>query len=127
VGQGMEVASAATMSPEHADSIRGNDSLPSLEWSRVKDLRAVVPQHVVYRALASETVLLNVRTGTYLGMDEVGSRCFEAMRESPDLQTALETLLEEYDAPSDRIRHDLVGYCAELLSQGLIELEDPGD
>ena len=114
------------MSPDRADSIRGNGEDPSLDWMRVRNLRAVVPQHVVFRALVSETVLLNVRTGTYLGMDEVGSRCFDAMRESRDLQSALEVLMDEYEAPEERIRQDLVGYCEELLSQGLIELEESG-
>ena len=105
---------------------REEPSALPLEWRRIRDLQAIVPQHVVFRALASETVLLNIQTGTYLGMDEVGSRCFEVMRDSYDLKSALATLLEEYDAPPERIRDDLVGYCAELLENGLIELQKPG-
>lgn len=107
------------------DSIRGNGDVRSLEWVRVKDLRAVVPEHVVFRTLVSETVLLNIQTGTYHGMDEIGSRCFEVLRESDDLQSALEALAKEYDAPEERIRQDLIGYCLELLSGGLIELREP--
>ena len=105
---------------------REEPSAPSLEWRRIRNLQAIVPQHVVYRALASETVLLNIQTGTYLGMDEVGSRCFEVMRDSDDLKSALATLLGEYDAPPERIRDDLLGYCSELLENGLIELQEPG-
>ena len=113
------------MSAGRADSVQGKSGMRSLDWKRVRHLRAVVPQHVVYRALPSETVLLNIHTGTYLGMDEVGSRCFEVLRESDDLASALRTLVAEYEAPEERIREDLVGYCKQLLSNGLIELEEP--
>jgi hypothetical protein len=57
-------------------------------------------------------------------MDEVGSRCFEVLRDSDDLAAALQTLVAEYDAPEERIREDLLGYCVQLLSNGLIELEE---
>ena len=108
-----------------ADSIRGNGDLPSLKWLHIKDMRAVVPQHVVFRALAAETVLLNIQSGKYHGMDEIGSRFFEVMRDSLNLQSALAALAKEYNASEERIRRDLIGYCSELLSDGLIELREP--
>jgi hypothetical protein len=88
----------------------------------IKHLRAVVPEHVIFRPFASEMVLLNIHTGRYHGMDEVGARCFHALRENDCLQTALESLLEEYEGDEDRIREDLIGYCSELVESGLIEL-----
>ena len=96
-----------------------------LEWDRVKSCRAVVPRHVVFRVLVSETVLLNIDTGLYHGMDETGSRFFEVLRDSTDLEAAVDVLLKEFVAPRERIRADLLGYCSDLLERGLIELEGP--
>jgi hypothetical protein len=95
-----------------------------LDWTDIKQLRAVVPDHVIFRPFASEMVLLNIQTGRYHGMDEVGARCFHALRENECLQTALESLLEEYEGDEERIREDLVGYCSELVASGLIELRE---
>ena len=97
-----------------------------LEWEQIKTCRAVVPRHVVFRILVSETVLLNIDTGLYHGMDAIGSRFFEVMRESADLRAAVRALVQEFEAPEERIRSDLIGYCLELLDRGLIELETPG-
>jgi hypothetical protein len=113
------------MAIKSPDSIRGNGNFQSLEWVRIKNLRVVVPKHVVFRALPSETVLLNIQTGRYHGMDKTGSRFFEVLREGDDLQSALAALAKEYDAPEERIRRDLIDYCSELLSGGLIELRGP--
>lgn len=97
-----------------------------LEWEQIKSCRAVVPRHVVFRVLVEETVLLNIETGLYHGMDSIGSRFFEVMRESGDLQSAVAVLTREFDASEDRIRADLMGYCSELMDRGLIELDGPG-
>jgi hypothetical protein len=109
------------MEDDRSHAFQGN-GVPSLEWARIRHLRAVVPEHVIFRPFSSEMVLLNIETGMYHGMDEVGSRCFEALRTSDSLQIALGALTREYEGPEERIRGDLVGYCSELLAHGLIEL-----
>lgn len=96
-----------------------------LEWDRVRACRAIVPRHVVFRVLVSETVLLNIDTGQYHGMDDTGSRFFEVLRDSADLESAVDVLLKEFAASRERIRADLLGYCSDLLERGLIELEGP--
>jgi hypothetical protein len=85
-----------------------------------------VPHRVVHRTLASETVLLNVQTGFYYGMDETGGRFFDVMRDAASLERAVDTLVEEFDAPVEQLRADLLRYCGELLDHGLIELVEPG-
>ncbi len=107
----------------HGDSVTVRD-LRSLDWPRVKGLKAVVPGHVVYKSLASETVLLNIETGAYHGMDEVGSRRFEALRNCADLESACDLLVRENGAPEERIRRDLIAHCSELVSSGFLELRE---
>ncbi len=97
-----------------------------LEWEQIKSCRAVVPRHVVFRVLVEETVLLNIDTGLYHGMDAIGSRFFEVMRDSPDLRSAVAVLVGEFEASEDRICADLIGYCSDLIERGLIELNAPG-
>lgn len=98
-----------------------------LEWEIVKGYRAIVPRRVVYRTLVTETVLLNIETGLYHGMDNVGSRFFGALQETESVQAAVALLVEEFDAPEERIREDMLGYCSDLLERGLLELEKPED
>jgi hypothetical protein len=111
------------MEDDRSHAFQGN-GVPPLDWAHIRHLRAVVPEHVIFRPFSSEMVLLNIETGMYHGMDEVGSRCFEALRTSDSLQVALGALTREYEGPEERIRGDLVGYCSELLAHGLIELRE---
>ena len=92
-------------------------------WNIRRRYRATVPPHVVFRVLAHETVLLNVNTGQYHGLDQVSGRFFETIKDSPDLQTACAALAKEYGQPAERIETDLATFCADLQDLGLIELQ----
>jgi hypothetical protein len=98
----------------------------TLNWNDVQGRRVTVPGHVVHRNFVSETVLLNIETGYYHGMDEVGGRFFEVLGESETVAAAADALAGEYEQPVDRIQADLLRFCAELHSLGLIQLPAPG-
>ena len=95
------------------------------EWSEIKDASISVPTHVVFRDLAHETVLLNITTGQYHGIDAIGARFFAAMRDSANLQEAAKTMAVEFSQPLDRIEADLAAFGAQMVSLGLIELHTP--
>lgn len=96
---------------------------PPLEWEAIRGCSVGVPGHVVQRALVSETVLLNVQTGVYYGLDEIGGRFLVVLCRNPNVEIAVSALAGEFDAPLERIRQDTLQYCSELVARGLIELE----
>jgi hypothetical protein len=79
-----------------------------------------IPEEVVSRKLGDETVLLNLTTGTYYGLDAVGTRLWELLGENPELGTAHRAMLEEYDVTSETLEADLVRICEEMLARGLL-------
>ena len=86
-----------------------------------------VPQHVVYRAFANETVVLNLLTGKYHGLNPTGGRMLEVLDGSAKVRDAGEILAAEYDRPAVEIEGDLYEFCVELLGYGLIEMNGRGD
>lgn len=97
--------------------------MTSDQWSAIARSRVTVPQHVVFRDLAQETVLLNIRSGQYHGIDHIGRRFFEAMREGPDLDAASRTLSEAFGQPVEVIQADLAAFCEQMTANGLVELQ----
>jgi Coenzyme PQQ synthesis protein D (PqqD) len=91
-------------------------------WAELRLRRVRVPAHVATRAFPRETVLLNVRTGQYHSVDEVGTRFLEVLRDAPDVQTACLDLAKEYGQPFDRIQTDLSAFALAMQQHGLIEL-----
>jgi hypothetical protein len=88
--------------------------------------RAVVPPNVLIRFLDQESVLLNLETERYFGLDAVGTRMWQAVTEAPMVDAALARLVEEYEAPPGTIRKDLEHLLQRLIENGLIVLQ-PAD
>jgi hypothetical protein len=95
----------------------------SRRWLELRDCRVRVPAHVVFRDMAQETVLLNIQTGRYHGIDAIGARFFEVMRSGDPLSNVVGVLAAEYKQPIDRIEEDLAKFCEQMSDFGLIELE----
>ena len=96
-------------------------------WEEMRGSRAVVPPSVVARAFADETVLLNLQTGMYHGLDGTGRHFYEVLQEAPTLERASVQLAEDYGQPLERIEADLERFCEELRDRGLLELAPADD
>jgi hypothetical protein len=78
---------------------------------------------VISQEVSGETVLLDLQSENYFGLDEVGTRIWQLIKETNDLQAIFETLLAEYDVSEERLRQDLDTLLGEISGLGLIRLE----
>jgi hypothetical protein len=90
-------------------------------------VRIRVPEQVVFRELESETVLLNLSTGFYYGLDEVGTRMWQALEKHGTLEEAAFELLDEFEVDGARLQQDLQSLAQELCDQGLLEVAGEQD
>jgi hypothetical protein len=81
-----------------------------------------VPQNVLVRKLEDESVLLNLDTERYFGLDDVGTRMFDAVCESDSVEDAHRTLMDEYDVDPETLRRDLEALVERLLKSGLLQI-----
>jgi hypothetical protein len=103
----------------------GSNAGANLTLEEILASRARLPRHVVYRPFVSETVLLNLETGLYHGVNPVGGRMLEALEAAVDVRTAAAALANEFGVPRAQIERDIAGFCAGLLERKLIELGTP--
>jgi hypothetical protein len=87
--------------------------------------KATLPEHVVFRSFAQETVVLNLDTGTYHGLDPVGGRLLEILPLVGDVREAVAKIAEEYSTPVAVVEADVVEFCLALQTRGLIRLDEP--
>jgi len=80
-----------------------------------------VPAYVVYRAFAAETVVLNLNTGVYHGLNPTAGRMFKLLDELGDLNAVAVRLSNEYRRPRAEMAEDLETLCRSLLDRELIE------
>ena len=75
----------------------------------------------MYRAFVNETVLLNLDTGQYHGINPTGGRMLEEIVRSATLREAAARLAELYERPVTEIEDDLSAFCTDLEERGLLE------
>jgi hypothetical protein len=73
------------------------------------------------RKVGEESVLLDLKTERYLGLDDVSARFWDLLTSGKPIQSAYDTLLEEFEVAPERLRNDLDGFLQELIQFGLIE------
>jgi hypothetical protein len=87
-----------------------------------RDARLKVPEQVVTRQVGDETVLLNLESGTYFGLDPVGSRFLELLQAEGALVAVMDRMLEEFEVNEAQLEADLLQLADEMLASGLLEV-----
>lgn len=85
------------------------------------DARLKIPDQVVTRQVGDETVILNLQSGTYFGLDPVGSRFLELLEAEGALAAVIARMLEEFDVTEMQLEADLLRLADEMLASGLLE------
>nr|UXE41700.1 hypothetical protein Hi04_10k_c5966_00033 [uncultured bacterium] len=60
-------------------------------------------------------------TGTYFGLDEVGSRFLELLEGNGQIQTAHAIMLQEFDVSPETLETDLLRLCEDMCAAGLLQ------
>ncbi len=79
---------------------------------------------VMFREIAGESVLLNLDSETYFGLDETGTAMWTVLVTAPSVGAAFDTLAEEYEVEPETLRADLAAFIERLAEAGLIAIED---
>lgn len=88
--------------------------------------RVRVAPEVMIQEVGGESVILDLKTERYLGLDEVGTRMWQVLLDAASIQAAFDALLAEYDVTSEQLEEDLRDFVARLLENGLIATEAGG-
>jgi len=86
----------------------------------------VVSDRVVAAELDGEAVLLDVSSGLYYGLDEVGSRIWMLLNEAPGLEAIVSRLRDEYEAAPDDLQRDVAAFIDALVARGLVRVAQAG-
>jgi hypothetical protein len=87
------------------------------------DQRVLLPRDVLISNVQDESVILNLDSERYFGLDEVGTRFMTLLTTSATIQAAFDVLIEEYDVDAAVLRQDLSEMLERLLEQGLVKVE----
>ena len=91
----------------------------------------VLPDSVVVAArdqvstrLEGEAVILNLADQVYYGLDGVGARVWELLREPRPVRALVDAVTAEYDVDRETAERDLLDLLEELAARKLVEVRD---
>lgn len=74
--------------------------------------------------LEGEVVVLDMESGQYYGLNEVGARILELVQEPQSVEAIVEALSKEYDVEKSRLEQDVVGFLQDMESHRIIEVHE---
>lgn len=86
------------------------------------DQKLAVTQDTLINVIEGESVLLNLKSESYFGLDQIGTRIWTLLTTSDSIQSAYEALLDEYDVDAERLREDMRDLIEKLIANGLVEV-----
>ena len=84
------------------------------------DTRLAVPPQVMSRLVGEETVLLDLASGMYFGLDGVGKRIWESVNAGHSLGEIAALIAAEYEVDAAQAQADVLAFAGELVSRGLL-------
>ena len=82
--------------------------------------RVRVPDDVLISNLQQESVILNLDSERYYGLDDVGTRFLTVLNSSESIEAAYELLRREYDVDAQSLRQDIFELVEDLVKQGIL-------
>lgn len=81
-----------------------------------------IPPDVLFRALENESVLLNLKTGIYFGLNQAGTRAWQLFVEHGIPARAADIMAAEYDVERGVLEQDLLTLIEQLAGAGLCDV-----
>ena len=89
---------------------------------KILNLPIKILPDVLSQEVSGETVLLDLNSENYFGLNEVGTRIWQLLQEEGDLQKVYDIMLDEYDVDEKQLGKDMEELVARLVDAGLIEV-----
>ena len=85
------------------------------------DTQLSIPPQVMSRLVGDETVLLDLASGIYFGLDGVGKRIWESVAEGHNLGQTAAVIAAEYEVEEAKAQADVIEFTNDLLERGLLK------
>jgi hypothetical protein len=84
-----------------------------------------IPADVLFNVVADEMVVLNLASGKYFSLDDVGTRMWVLTEEHGQLKAVHAALLSEYAVDPQQLEADLLALMEKLVGNELVQVSDP--
>ncbi|NEP08857.1 MAG: PqqD family protein [Symploca sp. SIO1A3] len=96
----------------------------SLDCTISKSSIVVVTKEQVSSELNGEAVILDMKSGTYYGLNSIGASIWNLLQQPKSVAEIRDSLLAEYEVEPEQCDRELLALLQDLGTKGLIEIKD---
>ena len=74
--------------------------------------------------LGGELAILNINTGTYYGLNEVGAQVWLLLKESRTVKEIRDSIMEQYEVDAARCEQDILELLTQLVQHELAQVSN---
>lgn len=86
------------------------------------DSAFVVAPEVRSRNVGEETVMIDLGSGTYFGLDPIGARMWQLIQKGKSLHQICDVMIEEFDVSREMLEHDALALARDLVDKKLVSV-----
>ena len=101
-----------------------NSEVFSVSNRKVFEIRLCRAKDNISTELDNETVILDISSGIYSGLDPIGTFIWNQLEHAVTVAALRDAILERYDVTEERCVADLFIFLEDLADNGLIRLEN---
>ncbi len=84
--------------------------------------KMTIPPQVMARTVGTETVILDLLSGTYFGLDPVGAQIWQLLGDGKTLAEVCDAMQQSHEVSREDIERDVLALAESLRVQRLIEI-----
>ena len=88
--------------------------------SFIYDLAMKIPDQVISKKLQDEEVILELKSGTYYGLNDTGTFIFDLVKNGHSKAAIAQKLADEYEIGPEQAKEDVDSFLAEMKSESLL-------
>ena len=92
---------------------------------KLENQKITISEEALSQEVNGETVILDLKSESYFGLDEVGTRVWQLLQEHGDVQKVFDAMLEEFDVDANTLASDIKNLVDDLIEKGLISSGHP--
>ena len=89
---------------------------------KLETQKITISEEALSQEVNGETVILDLKSESYFGLDAVGTRIWQLLQDHGDVQKTFEIMLEEYDVDAEQLEMDINGLVEKLVASGLVKI-----
>ncbi len=87
------------------------------------DVHIRLSRDAIAQEVSGETVILDLASESYFGLDEVGTRVWQLLRDHTSLRLVFDVMREEFAVEDSVLEGDLAALVESLVDAGLVTRE----